>query len=109
MATDFEMVSGDSKVLSVTVRDDKGAILNVSTATKIVFAIINMYNDQVLVQKDRVNGIFADATKVVISLAPADTAGFSGDFMHELEITDVDGQVFTALQGKVLIKRDYIP
>lgn len=108
MAYDYEIVSGDNKTLSITVRDENNAVLDVSTAQKITYVIVNAFMDQIVVMKDRSSGIVATPTAVTVTIDPSDTQGFSGEFIHELEIVDALGQTFTALQGEVLIRKDYI-
>lgn len=107
MASDFSMYSGDSRVLTITIRDEEAVAVDVSTATAIVFGIFRADGTQLL-SKTLGAGVSVVTSTVTVTLSPADTAGLSGTFGHELQITMPTGVVATALRGEVTIVKDYI-
>lgn len=106
MASDFSMYSGDSRVLTITIRDEEGVAVDVSS-TAIVFGIFRADGTQLL-SKTLGAGVSVVTSTVTVTLLPADTAGLSGVFGHELQITMPTGVVATALRGEVTIVKDYI-
>lgn len=107
MAVDFEMYSGDSKTISIPIVDEDGAALDVSTAAAIAFTIVHYYTYAVKCAKSLGDGITVDGATVTVTLDPEDTDDLAGRYRHELQVTDIDNNVFTALQGKATILRDY--
>lgn len=51
----------------------------------------------------------ADAGIVDITFVPDDTQSLSGDFLHELELTEASGDVLTAFQGFLSLDQALIP
>ena len=108
----FEMRSGDDRVLKVTVTDaDAGGLKNLTGAT-IVWRLSRKIGGPAVITKQSggqgieipvgTDGVFE------VTLAPADTAGLRGDFVHEAEVTDSDGKKATVTVGRLTIHRDMI-
>jgi hypothetical protein len=108
MAVNFSMVSGDSRTLTIPITDEGGNNVDVSTAQAIRYGIFKHGGDA-LVSKSLENGLSVVAHVVTVVLVPADTAALlAGSYPHELEIVTASGEVHTALQGTVTIRKDYI-
>ena len=104
---DFTMYSGDSKTLTIAIRDEAGDPVDVSTATSIIYAIVKTDGTRVAT-KTLGAGVTVATSTVTVTLVPADTAGLAGTYGHELEITLLSGAGSTALHGEMAIVRDYI-
>lgn len=101
----IELRSGRSKVLAVKLRDGVVA-MDLATVLSAQYRIAQAIGATTLVDKSFGAGITVAnaATGLLdIALAPSDTAGKSGDFLHELTITEIDGSVSTAFSGTVKI------
>ena len=105
--SDFSMTAGDSKVLEVTVTDADGAAVDLSGAQTIRWHMSRSVNSRpATVEKalgagitvtNGPGGIFS------VTLDSADTEDLRGDFVHEAEVIDEDGNVSTVLSGAVTI------
>jgi hypothetical protein len=106
MATDFTMYAGDTRVLTIGITDEDGAAVDVSTAQAIRFGVFGGGVEQFV--KDLDEGITVEDSVVTVTLEPADTQNLSGSYVHELEIVDVNGHVYTALQGHMRVLKSYL-
>ncbi|RMG96176.1 MAG: hypothetical protein D6706_10635 [Chloroflexi bacterium] len=106
-AQNFTMWSGDSKLIQVMVTDSAGNSVALAGAT-IEYVIKDSVNGTTRVSKSTSNGITISGNTFTITLDPADTAGLSGQYYHEAQITDVAGNVSTALVGNIVINEDAI-
>lgn len=107
----YEMVSGDTKLLIVTVTDDNGEVVDVSGAS-VTYVIADR---ETRVTKTTDSGITIgpdpdtpEQVAVLVTLAPADTEALAGLYGHEMQVTDTQGNVSTVLGGQVGIARDII-
>ena len=108
MATqDFSMIAGDTKVLTVTVRDpstgDPVSIVDASItwkASKSVgrTVVLTKTTAAGISITDGANGVFT------ITLAAANTVGFSGSYIHEAKVTFSDGTVQRVLRGMMHVE-----
>jgi hypothetical protein len=113
---DVAMFSGDTRVLAFTVTqagDSTPVDLTGATAIKWKCArkLSGGFSSTVTLSKALGAGITvtdADAGQLQVLLSPADTAALSGRFYHELEITDVAGNVSTVAIGTLTIAKDLI-
>jgi hypothetical protein len=86
---DFEMFSGDTKVIRVTATDENGAPLDLS-GVDIIWALAKKAGGVPIFTKDIGNGIsIVDAAAGIfeINLAPIDTDTLKGSFYHEAQMT----------------------
>lgn len=101
------MFAGDSKELVVTIKDEADAAVSLEgveairwhlsrTASKRPATVEKALNDGIAVT-DETGGV------ITITLDPEDTEDLKGDFYHEVEIVDEDGDVSTVLTGRVTI------
>lgn len=117
----LEMVSGDSKVITFTIKDKTGAVVDITSATPIKFKVGKRigglerhYGHETVTAeftKDLTAGIsITDATNGVltVTLAPTDTKNMAGDFIYEAELTDASGNVGTFAQGPFRVIGDLI-
>jgi hypothetical protein len=108
VATNFTIVSGDSKVLSVYIVDEAGVPLNVNSATAVDFRVMTRHHVPIFFKSTN-DGITVDGDLVTVYLLPADTVDLAPDtYNTELQITDSTGAIFTALQGKMIVRKGYI-
>jgi len=106
--------SGDDLELVVTIQDENGAGLDITSAT-VTWVLKRNINSTALVTKTVGSGIVLTTPAsgiITISIDPADTAAvFSAEgkpFYHEIELTDVSGNVTTVLFGTFEVKKDGI-
>jgi hypothetical protein len=108
MAVDYSMYSGDSRIITISIRDDAGANVDVTTAQSIRYGIFRG-DGTLMFEKALLSGVTVAGSVVTVTLLPADTASIAPAlYLHELQITLAAGAVATVLQGKIEIKRDYI-
>ena len=108
---DLTMHSGDTFRLEVTVNDSLGAPLDISTAT-ITWALSRKRSDKV---SPRGDALVTKAATVIdgptgrcnVTLYEADTAGLSGVYYHELQVT-IGASVSTVIYGTFTIAKDLI-
>lgn len=115
MSLDFIMVSGDSKVLNITVTDSADAAVDLSDVNA---AEWSLYLSSALVTKTLGSGItVTDAVNgiVQVTIDPADTEELKGgEYKHGIQLTTSTGQVLTPRSGttlevgKVTIVTDFI-
>ena len=107
IASNFEMFSGDSKLLTTQVLDQDDAIVDIAGAT-ISMVISKHPKSAALVTKagvitDGPNGTFT------VDLAPTDTEDLQGAYYFEQQLTDTGGRKSTVVAGTVTIKVDAVP
>ncbi len=115
MATmDFTMFEGDSHILQVTVRDEEGAIVDITGATILWWMAKNnkAIEADVLIQKETGSGITivdGPGGRFNVAILPPDTEDLGGkSYYHEAEIDD-GGNISTVLTGTGHITRTLIP
>lgn len=106
----YSMISGDSKSIDISLVDNDGAAVDVSTAGTATYKIASGPNADsvVYVTKSLVSGITVATSTVTVALVPSDTENLSGAYYHELLIVDAEGKQFRPIQGKVTITRNLI-
>ena len=104
MAQNFSMISGDTKLLELTIHDAEVAEVDV-TGADVTYVIAD---SAVRVTKTTDDGITIDGAVVTVTLDPADTAELAGVYAHEMQITDPSGNVGTVMIGEVSIAKDII-
>jgi hypothetical protein len=100
----FEMYSGDTRYVNVTVLMPDGTSLIGASA---IWVLVKGSNT-ILTKTVGAGITITSVNTCQIDIDPADTTGLSGSYSHELEITDVDNHVSTTTTGTVLIKKDLI-
>ena len=105
-AENFEMWSGEDKVIRVTVKDSAGAALPL-TGMSVSWKLARARSAAALVTKTTADGIAlvsgGSGGQFDITLMPADTDALAGTFLHEAEITDTAGKKSTVFSGRALI------
>ena len=105
-AQNFDMFSGDDKVLVVTVKDLAGVAVNL-TGASITWKLADSLTGTVRATKTTAAGIaITDAADGVfeVTVADADTATLSGSYYHEAEVTDSSGRDSTVVFGNITIR-----
>lgn len=100
------MYSGDSRRFEITVREEGGNTMDLTDCSIIWGMGTRQPTPYTVVTKATGSGItILDALNGLIEwkLLPADTESLSGDYEHELEVTDTAGDVFTVMTGKIRI------
>lgn len=108
--------AGNRRTIRVTVYDDDnpGQRLNLTGLTaKWVLASLRAdgvtFEGAALIQKSTVSGITitnAAQGELEIALAAADTTALAGDYYHELELFDGDGNGLVVMTGILTIRRN---
>lgn len=107
---DFSMYSGNSKALIVTVLDKpNGSPVSLASAQAIKWQLFHStpITADPIVSKSLLSGVtVTDAAGGVftVSIAASDTAGLSGSYYHETEVTDSAGNKETVDSGFINIK-----
>lgn len=99
------MISGDDKVLTVTVVDEDNLPWNL-TGCSVNYVVYKGGTGVIIITKTTTSGI--SLTNPVngimeISLIPSDTEDYTGYYLHECEITDTQGRISTIFTGKFTI------
>jgi hypothetical protein len=112
--TDFEMYAGDTRDLVVTLTDQDGVAVDVTTGSVLWRLATKNWQSvddpsAVLISKTSVTGqITLDVGKFTVHLLSPDTEGLEGSFYHEAQVTLDDGTVGTPLVGSARIKANLI-
>ena len=105
MSTDFKMYQGDTKVLTVTVKDKVGNAVAITSATikwqasrsKGKTPDISKTTSSGISITDGANGVFT------VTLNASDTESLEGSYYHEAEVIFSDSTVSTVLSGSMVI------
>ena len=108
-AQNFEMHSGDTKEITITVTDASGSSVALGGST-IVWGLYTAPGaSTATVTKTTASGAIAiSGNTCTFTLAPADTAGLTGKYYHELEVTDSSSVVETTTTGWITIDVDTV-
>jgi len=105
----FDMYSGNAKVLVFTVYDKpNGDVVNITGATAVKFQIFHdsPATGDPVVSKTLGSGItLSDPTngQFTVTLTSVNTSGFSGRYYYEAEVTDSSSRVETVATGYINI------
>ena len=97
---DFSMISGDTKILIVTI-DEPTNLAGVSLRWGLRK---NKNTKESLFVKSLTDGISIEGETISVKLEPIDTESLTGDYYHEMELTDGLGNVSTIFTGKARIE-----
>ncbi len=108
--SNFEMFSGNTKVLKVAVLDQDDVVVDLTGASAdYAFserpgtpALFTKSVGSGIVITDDVNGLLE------VTINPADTESLSGTFHHELEVTDAAGRKTTVLFGTATVRLNVV-
>lgn len=111
----FEMISGDTATITVTVDDGAGGVVDLTGAT-VTFAMSkdkpgSRFNATAKITKTVGDGVtLTDPTNGVMTVAldAADTDDLSGRYHYEIEVTDTSSNVATVTTGIITIKPDLV-
>ena len=108
-AQDFEMHSGDTKEITITVTDSVGSIV-VLAGTIIAWGLYTApgVSTATVTKTTTAGDIAISGNTCVFTLAPADTTSLTGRYYHELEVTDASGVVETTTTGWITILVDTV-
>ena len=107
-----EFYSGDHRTLTFTVKDGADVVVDITGATflwTVRRSVLSAVAEISLVSGEspsEIDILVAASGTVQVVLVPTDTAALSGDFYHELQMTDVEGNVTTVAFGTLTIKED---
>lgn len=106
----FEMHSGDTKDILVSVLDELDAVVNITGATAVFILSNNPYSAAIVTKSSGSGIVITDgpAGILTVSLDPADTAALAGSFYYEVELTDASGRVSTIVVGQINIRADVV-
>lgn len=99
---DFEMFAGDSKVIEVTVKDQDGDVVNITTAL-VRWQAARSENATALIEKtsdpaDGISIVDGAAGRFDVTLDPEDTEDLRGTLYYEAEVLDAS-KPSTVLSG----------
>lgn len=108
---DFSMYQGDTKILEVTVKDEAGVVVDITSATIRWQLARNAKTTTLLIEKETGDGITiidGPAGRFDVAIDPDDTVGLkAASYYHEAEVNDA-GVISTVLTGKATIKQALI-
>lgn len=87
MATNVEMVQGESKLLSYDVVDEDGTAVNV-TGAECTWELSRYQGEVAILTKTTADDITVSGTTIEVELAATDTEDLDGLYYHELTIVD---------------------
>lgn len=102
----IEFHAGDDKRLEVTVRDEDGAVVDLTGIESAKWSLAKTANSTALVThtlNDNIAVVAATSGVIHITIDAADTEGLRGVYYHEAEITDASGKTGTILYGSATI------
>lgn len=113
-AQNDEFYSGDRRTLEFTVRNPAGAVVDITGASFLWTCRRSVLS--AVAEVDKVSGespseidiVDAGNGRVDVELYPVDTDAISGDFYHELQMTDAQGNPTTVAFGTLTINEDAI-
>jgi hypothetical protein len=112
---DFVLFQGDTQRVNFTLTKSDGNALDLTGATirweASRLKTGGLFSSTPVIVKTDQDGIeVVDALNgfLTVTLSPEDTLPISGDFYHELETTDVSGDVATVFSGQFKIKKALI-
>lgn len=99
--------SGDSLLITFTVYQEDETTPKPLTSATITWGLSKAQGKTPIVTKsatitDAANGV------CTVQIDPADTAALSGTLWHELEVTDISGNVSTSVYGTFVIEKDSV-
>ncbi len=113
---DFELTSGDDRILELTAKDNDGVVVDI-TAARIIWGLYvsRLGGAAALITKDSINGNaeveITDAVNGVfqVKLDPADSdALMEAALYHECQIIDATSNKQTVVRGTVNLRNDRI-
>tara|TARA_Y100000310_G_C20100381_1_gene542440 strand:- start:63 stop:410 length:348 start_codon:yes stop_codon:yes gene_type:complete len=102
----FKMRQGDDKKINVTIKDENGDVIDITSFTATYKIATALVDGTVKVTKTVGSGItLTDPTSGVLQivLVPADTSMLMGQHYHELELVDTGSLETTVLVGYIEI------
>jgi hypothetical protein len=106
MAVDLALYKGDSGKFRVTVTDDAGAPINVSTATWDADIRVNAADAGTPVANFTVTPVGGDTSSVDVAISAANSASLAvATYYYDLQMT-LSGLVTTLITGKVFVTQD---
>mgnify|MGYP000435024928 CR=1 FL=1 len=118
MATSIEMFAGDTKKITVTVKNNSGTIVNLNGLENAKLQAIEVptgrakKNTLPKIIKEMgdgsVNVSNAANGEIVFTINPDDTRNLVGNYYYEIEITDSYSNVLTVATGTLVIKESII-
>lgn len=110
LETNFDMVSGDSKDIVVSVLDESDQVVPITGASA-VFILSKTQFTAALVTKTTGSGIVitdGPGGVLTVSLLPADTEPLIGQHYFEIELTDTNSKVSTVAVGHINLAKNVI-
>tara|TARA_Y100000296_G_C4976402_1_gene158452 strand:+ start:25 stop:381 length:357 start_codon:yes stop_codon:yes gene_type:complete len=106
---DFSMHSGDSKTLSLIVKDEDGIVVNLTGLQKAQLSVKNYPNStSALISKTLGSGVTNNTPSTGELLVSIDSVSSgtlsSGDYYYEVRIKDTNGNIGTVTTGTITIK-----
>lgn len=110
LQTNIKLTAGDSKRIVISVTDDQGRPVNITNATgKFTIGKVSQPSPEQIILQKNVGILDGPSGYVEVVLLPEDTAGISGIFLYDVELTYEDGFVETVATGRVEILGDITP
>lgn len=108
--SDFSIFAGDTKLLTVTVTDEAGEAVDITTAS-IKWQAARSVEDEAVIEKTSPSGGIeitdGSGGEFVVTLDAADTGDLSGLYYHEAEVT-ISSQPNTVVSGTFLVTKTLI-
>ena len=106
----FEMVSGDTKDIVVTVFDELDQVVPITGASAVFILSVNEFSAALVTKTTGAGIVITDPVQGVltVTLSPADTEPLIGTHYYEIELTDIDGKVSTIAFGQIDIRKNVI-
>lgn len=104
----FTTFQGDAVAPVFTVRDPDGNVVNISAVSEITWTVKRFPDQAIVLTKTKTGGQIAFVTtgidgKFVVAVAPGDTAGMAGVYLHEATITDLPAGPTTVATGQMTV------
>jgi hypothetical protein len=104
----FELFAGDDAILRVTVTDEDGDALDITGMT-VDWALVRKVGDTPILTKETGGGgitLTTPASGILdIALTDANTSDLSGNYWHQVVLTDGSGNISTVTIGQGRFRR----
>ena len=106
----FEMHSGDSKDIIVSVLDELDQVVPITGATAVFILSNNPYSAAIITKSSGSGIVITDGPGgiLTVTLDATDTEGLAGSFYYEIELTDALLKVSTIVLGQINIRADVV-
>lgn len=103
----FTMFEGNTRILNFLVTNEEGTNVDIDDAQASIFALFDASNEAEVFRAELLDGITLAGNVVTVTI-PSDSGLLMGEYIFELQLTDITDGVHTLAQGTATVKESYI-